>query len=711
MPSPILVQSPRINATVQSHEPASPRHADPTRGRRWLVLGAILLLALFLRVYQLDVLPPGLHYDEAFNGTQARQVLRGVNRPIFFTQDFGEEPLHIYTEAVLFALMGESPWTIRLTSALFGVVFVAALYACVRAFFPEQAFAALVAAFIGATLYWSVNFSRIGIETNSLPMVLTLSSAALGFAYRRMTWRWIVAAGLLLGATVYTYLAARLWLPAVLLWFGSLIVLHRSTVMAHLPKWIVIGVIACLTIAPLAWFFVANPVAFAGRSGQVMTLESLETNVVRSALMFFTSGDMDPRDNLPGRPIFDLFLAFFFAIGFLLTLVRFRKPFYALLLIWFVAMALPSALTEFAPNMRRAIGAMPAAIVICAVGMEWARLKIKDWGREGNRRLGAGSWQLAVGSWQLEIRGWRLEVGDWRLGVDHITAGILIVGLLISAWWSGRGYFVDWASSPGLFYSFDAGILEMAQDLADRPRDEQIYVSPGLMDHPTVQWAMDGREFRSFDGRAVLVLANSERAASYGIITYEDPISADALKAQLDGPISAKPIYDTQGKPYATIISIPGAMWGKIAPARTVRVNVGNFAVLEGFDVAPSLWLAQRGGDLRLSLYWFAQAPTSENYTVFVQLVGPVNPLTGSTVWAQADAQPGKGTYPTRLWREGERVLDHYALKIPPEAIQGDYLIQVGMYLLESGERVPLYGASGSRLAKDAVTLASITMR
>ncbi|RIK21178.1 MAG: hypothetical protein DCC52_14265, partial [Chloroflexi bacterium] len=33
---------------------------------RWAILGAILWLALFLRVWQLDTLPPGLHYDEAF---------------------------------------------------------------------------------------------------------------------------------------------------------------------------------------------------------------------------------------------------------------------------------------------------------------------------------------------------------------------------------------------------------------------------------------------------------------------------------------------------------------------------------------------------------------------------------------------------------------------------------------------------------------------
>lgn len=114
--------------------PASQTSVLP-RVVRWAILSVILWLALFLRVWQLDTLPPGLHYDEAFNGVMARDVLRGVQRPIFFTANFGEEPLHMYVEAGVFALLGESPWSIRLTSAFFGVLFVAAVYACARAFF------------------------------------------------------------------------------------------------------------------------------------------------------------------------------------------------------------------------------------------------------------------------------------------------------------------------------------------------------------------------------------------------------------------------------------------------------------------------------------------------------------------------------------------------------------------------------------------------
>lgn len=640
---------------------------------------AILLLALFLRVYRLDVLPPGLHYDEAFNGTQARDVLRGVNRPIFFTGDFGEEPLHIYTEAILFALVGESPWTIRLTSAFFGVIFVAAVYGCVRAWFPARPLTALAAAVIAATLYWSINFSRIGIETNGLAMMVALSAASLGFAYRHMTWTRITLAGVMLGGTLYTYLAARLWLPAVALWFVYLVVSHRSTVRAHFGRWLALGLAAVIVAAPLVLFFIQNPIAFAGRSAQVFTPETFATNLARTALMFFANGDLDPRDNLPGRAALDPVLGFFFVIGLMVSVRHVREPRYAFVLIWLVVMALPSALTEFAPNFRRAIGAMPAAIVLCAVGVEWLLKRVE-----------------------------RSRITDWRVSnLQSVISVLLATALLLSAWWSVRAYFVDWASSPGLFYSFDAGILRMARELAGRPSNEQIYISPKADEHPTVLWAMNGREFRAFDGRSALVLGNSERAATYGIITFEDAETAGTL-TQTYRAQTVEEIVDDAGKPYAAVLSVPAGVLPAPAFSLPGTFRIADWCVLAGWQTAPPQ--PQRGKELAVELAWSARAAAPDNYTVFLHLAGPVNPSTGSSLWAQDDSQPGRGTYPTREWRAGETVLDRRVLKVPPEAPPGEYRLQVGMYLLDTGVRVPVFDSAGVHQPGDQITLGTIRL-
>lgn len=676
---------------TQNSRPVGAAHKGVPYG---LSLLAILLLATLLRVYQLDQLPPGLHYDEAFNGVMARQVLRGIQRPIFFTENFGEEPLHIYTDAVLFALIGESPWTIRLTSAIFGIVFVAASYACVRALFPAHPATALAAAMIAATLYWSLNFSRIGIEPNGLAMMVTLSATALAWAYRTWKWRWVFGAGFLLGATVYTYLASRLWPLAVGLWFLYLVLFYRQGVRAHLRQWSAMGLVAVLTLLPLVLFFIANPVAFGGRSGVVFTPETFGTNLARTAAMFFIGGDMDPRDNLPGRPALDLILALCFIVGITLACVRARKPFYALLLIWLVVMCLPSALTEFAPNFRRAIGALPAVVILCALGLEWLA-----------RRTAA---------FVLRVTHWRAQM------VNSITAVICFALLVVSARSSLQAYFVEWAQGTGLYYSFDEGLLELGRALAARPPEEHLYLSPEYDDHYTLRWALDERRFSSFDGRRALVLPNSEGAVSYGIITYEDKDSLNTLRQLFPAAQLSGHFRDRTGAPYATILTIPkqvgtsrqGVSTGQgvslLEPSHRLAVRVDDFADLLGFDLATLR--AAPGETLNLTLYWTSRAPAVDNYTVFVHLVGPTHPSTGSPIWAQADSQPARGTYTTREWQIGETILDRYALRIPFEAPRGEYGIQVGMYLLETGARVPLLDARGNRLTDDALQLTTITV-
>jgi len=81
----------------------------------------------------------------------------------------------------------------------------------------------------------------------------------------------------------------------------------------------------------------------------------------------------------------------------------------------------------------------------------------------------------------------------------------------------------------------------------------------------------------------------------------------------------------------------------------------------------------------RLTLYWQAQQSLAFDYTVFVNVQSPA----GETV-AQLDHRPLGSVFPTTLWRPGETVRETSALPLPP----GDYRLRVGMYRLETGERL-----------------------
>ena len=101
---------------------------------------------------------------------------------------------------------------------------------------------------------------------------------------------------------------------------------------------------------------------------------------------------------------------------------------------------------------------------------------------------------------------------------------------------------------------------------------------------------------------------------------------------------------------------------------------------------------------------------TDKDYTVFVHLVGPMNPATQSPVWAQDDARPGHDSFPTPNWQVGQVVVDEYNLSIPTNIAPGDYQVELGMYTLETGARVRMVDANGAPMENDRVLFERISL-
>ncbi|MCP4422716.1 MAG: hypothetical protein GY805_39410, partial [Chloroflexi bacterium] len=55
-----------------------------SRRKTNIILLLIIALAAFLRLWQLDTLPPGLYHDEAYNGLDALSLLQGKTFPQFY---------------------------------------------------------------------------------------------------------------------------------------------------------------------------------------------------------------------------------------------------------------------------------------------------------------------------------------------------------------------------------------------------------------------------------------------------------------------------------------------------------------------------------------------------------------------------------------------------------------------------------------------------
>jgi len=106
---------------------------------------------------------------------------------------------------------------------------------------------------------------------------------------------------------------------------------------------------------------------------------------------------------------------------------------------------------------------------------------------------------------------------------------------------------------------------------------------------------------------------------------------------------------------------------------------------LLGYDLEPAT--PTPGDTLHLTLYWQSLKPIARPYTVFTHLIGPDNQLAG-----QQDNAPQQGTAPTTCWVPGEIIADPYDIPISPQSPPGNYVLETGFYLWETGDRLPVTG-------------------
>jgi hypothetical protein len=110
--------------------------------------------------------------------------------------------------------------------------------------------------------------------------------------------------------------------------------------------------------------------------------------------------------------------------------------------------------------------------------------------------------------------------------------------------------------------------------------------------------------------------------------------------------------------------------------------------------------LAPTAGEVtQLQLQWLADRKPDRRYKVFLQLLDARD-----QVIAQRDAEPAGESRPTDSWRAGESVLDNHGLLIPPGTPPGTYRRIIGLYDVETMERLKLPDGS------DFVSLLPVTV-
>ncbi len=150
-------------------------------------------------------------------------------------------------------------------------------------------------------------------------------------------------------------------------------------------------------------------------------------------------------------------------------------------------------------------------------------------------------------------------------------------------------------------------------------------------------------------------------------------------------------------------------------PNAKVNATLGNSVQLIGYSLeklktqsnasisqASTSDLQKPGAKLQLTLFWQALASSPSDYIVFVHL----RDRNGLTV-AQQDGQPLDGVYPTSRWQPGETIIDPISLALPDNLTAGPYILFVGLYQLDTLERLPVVNDSSG---ENAIVLGEVIL-
>jgi len=403
--------------------------------RKILVLG-ILLLAVFGRLWQITTMPGGLFPDQAANGEDAISILHGKFQP-FYELGNGREALFFYLQAVLIGIFGIGVWPMFLASALVGILTVWATYAAGKRMFGNTV--GILAGFFIAINQWHISLSRTGFRAIMVPLFIALTAYFLVGIFKKKTngARIIqgIGAGVSFGLGWYTYIAFRASVGVIIVLAVALILqsILRKPRFIGFQKFagaIVIAFLASvLVVTPLGLYFWQHPGTFAGRSGQVSIFNKdlnqghlilTATNVLeKSILAFFTSGDLNPRHNVPGFPFLSPIPAIFLLIGFILAIWRSLQyihrllrgkntgntlAFFALIILAAVMIVPASITAEGIPHGLRSIGEIPVVFWLAGIGGAWIIAQIKRVPSLGGRRMALGILAilfLATGFYEL----------------------------------------------------------------------------------------------------------------------------------------------------------------------------------------------------------------------------------------------------------------------------------------------------------------------
>ena len=669
-----------------------------------LPLVLIVLIGAGLRLWQIGTLPPGLYRDEAFYGLDGLRVLQG-EFSIYFAANNGREGLFMYLLAPAIALLGRTPEALRITSAIVGSLTIVAIYFTGRNMFSHRI--GVLSAAILAINFWHLTISRVAFRAITLPLALCVLMALIFAALRTNQLRarliYSALAGAAFGITFYTYTSAQFTLPLVVLFVISLFIGLRRELFARQSdearrrrrmSILAFAASAFIVLLPLLLWMTQHYGLYFNRAGQVSILNpainngdlfgTLLNNIIKSFGMFFSQGDRIWRHNLSLRPVFDGWMIPAFLIGIGVCLWRWVRSWESrlgseilgvetnvapqFLLLWLLVFLIPTILAEDTPHYLRAIGALPAACIVTAIGLE------------------------AVLAW-LSRRGFLSGLTVFLRRVISPPAFVAAVLIVLSGISTVSDYFNDYARRPIVAYWLEQQNVALAgsvNDFLDPSRAQNVVQIDKRLadDNPALQFLVPAMENAQDAGdRYSIRVSEPQPGMAFGRLIVDPNHDWTAMRNSLPSPTALRvtegPLAqaDKEQQPRRAFVVVdysdgqPPA-----APQHTFERGIG---FVDG-AVTPA-----SGNLYTVTLTWSATQPITEDLAVFVHWVR------NGEVVAQSDTSPAQGYLPFPTWRPGDWIVDSHVLA-PPGGMQAGDEIRAGIYRREGNQRLRVTDAEGN---------------
>jgi dolichyl-phosphate beta-glucosyltransferase len=360
--------------------------------REAAVVAGITAFAAALRITDLASIPAFIHQDAAACGLVARDMLTGVSRDPFALSSWWYDvpQLGLLPHVITLKLLGTSVLSLRLASAIPGVLVVPAFYFLVRGWFDRLV--ASIAAVLLAANHVAVHFARSGIWNVDSLLVGFVALGALFAGWRRRSGAWLAISGIAAGLSLYTYTAGRLFFGLTLLMVPWLLLRHTTPPVRRLAASFVVALLA--TLSPLVGSYARHPQGLQGdrlgtvsvfgkavhahvvdQVGSAKPLRILWYQVRHTLGGFATEGDSSSNYGTD-KPLIGRATLVLALIGVGLALARLPDARFTLLLAWLgFGLLFGGILAINPPSFPRLLAVVPVPIVLAAavLGKGWDR--------------------------------------------------------------------------------------------------------------------------------------------------------------------------------------------------------------------------------------------------------------------------------------------------------------------------------------------------